>query len=171
MFIGRKIMGKKLVPYQHQVELDACLTGCGAVAGDQFYAAQFPEHVLREQHPIAHLELLNIVVAIKVWQRRWTGWTVQIYCDNLNSVCLLQTGKSRDRFMRGCAREVFLWTAAADIDIQVCHRPGIEMVWADALSREHTHARFAARVRDDPHLRAATRVPVAQEFFEIKNSL
>ena len=39
MFKGRKIMGKQIVPYQHQVELDACLTGCGAVAGNQFYAA------------------------------------------------------------------------------------------------------------------------------------
>ena len=171
MFNGRKIMGKQVVPYQHQVELDACLTGCGAVAGDQFYAERFPEAVLNEQHTIAHLELLNIVVAIKVWARRWTGWTVQIYCDNLNSVFVLQTGKSRDVFMRSCAREVFLCTAAADIDIQVCHRPGLEMVWADALSREHTHARFAARVREDPHLRAATRVAVPHEFFQIKNTL
>ena len=42
MFNRRRIMGKSLVPYQHQVELDACLTGCGAVAGDQYYAPVFP---------------------------------------------------------------------------------------------------------------------------------
>ena len=42
IFNGRKIMAKQILPYQHQVELDACLTGCGAVAGDQFYAAKFP---------------------------------------------------------------------------------------------------------------------------------
>ena len=52
IFNGRKIMGKRVVPYQHQVELDACLTGCGAVAGDQFYAAPFPEKVLKLEHPI-----------------------------------------------------------------------------------------------------------------------
>ena len=171
LFNGRKIMGKQVVPYQHQVELDACLTGCGAVAGDQFYAEQFPDCVVAENHCIAHLELLNIVVAIKVWQRRWTGWTVQIYCDNLNSVFVLQTGKSRDPFMRACAREVLLYTAAKDIDIQICHRPGLDMVWADALSREHTHPRFAARVRDDPHLRAGTRLVVPQEFFRLRNTL
>ena len=125
-------MGKAIVPYQHQVELDACLTGCGAVAGEQFYAAQFPVHVLRADHTIAHLELLNIVVAIKVWRRRWSGWTVQVFCDNLNTVHVLQSGRSRDHFMRSCAREVFLHTAACDIDIQVCHRPGLDMVWTDA---------------------------------------
>ena len=150
MFNGRKIMGKRVVPYQHQVELDACLTGCGEEAGDQFYAAQFPERVLRVEHPIAHLEMLNIVMEVKVWQARWAGWTVQIFCDNLNLVHVLQTGKFRDSFMRSCAREVFLYTMACDIDIQVCHRPGLQMVWADA--KEHTHERYALQVRQDPHL-------------------
>ena len=171
LFNGRKIMGKRVVPYQHQVELDACLTGCGAVAGDQFYAAPFPERVLNMEHPIAHLELLNIVVAVKVWRARWTGWTVQIFCDNMNSVHVLQTGKSRDNFMRSCAREVFLYTAACDIDIQVCHRPGLQMVWADALSREHTHERYASQVRNDPHLSKATRLVVPRGSFDIRNEL
>ena len=171
IFNGRKIIGKQIIPYQHQVELDACLTGCGAVAGDQFYATPFPDSVTREEHTIAHLEMLNIVVAIKVWQGAWTGWTVQIYCDNLNSVQVLQSGKSRDRFMRKCAREVFLYTAAYDIDIQVCHRPGLQMIWADALSREHTDDKYAAWIRNDPHLSSATRVTVPETFFEIKNDL
>ena len=171
IFNGRKIMGKAIVPYQHQVELDACLTGCGAVAGEQFYAAQFPVHVLRADHTIAHLELLNIVLAIKVWRRRWSGWTVKVFCDNLNTVHVLQSGRSRDHFMRSCAREVFLHTAACDIDIQVCHRPGLDMVWADALSREHTGERYAAKVCDDPHLRRSTRLVVPTEFFSIRNML
>ena len=59
IFNGRKIMGKRVIPYQHQVELDVCLTGCGAVAGDQYYATPFPEQVLEKEHTIAHLELLN----------------------------------------------------------------------------------------------------------------
>ena len=171
IFNGRKIMGKSVVPYQHQVELDAYLTGCGAVAGEQFYATPFPESVIRADHTIAHLELLNIVVAIKMWRVRWAGWTVQVFCDNLNSVHVLQSGRSRDHFMRACAREVFLHTAANDIDIQVCHRPGLAMVWADALSREHTGERHAARVRDDPHLRRSTRLVVPAEFFRIDNVL
>ena len=171
IFNGRRIMGKRLLPYQHQVELDACLTGCGAVAGDQYYATPFPSDFIKEGHTIAHLEMLNIAVAIKVWSKRWAGWTVQIYCDNLNSVCVLQTGKSRDEFMRGCAREVFLYTAACDIDVQVCHRPGVDMIWADALSREHTSSKYADRVRNDDHLKAATRLQVPSQFFDIRNEL
>ena len=171
MFNGRKMMLKAVVPYQHQVELDACLTGCGAVAGEQFYATPFPDHVLRAEHTIAHLEMLNIVVAIKVWRHRWSGWTVQVFCDNLNSVHVLRSGRSRDCFMQACAREVFLHTAACDIDVHICHRPGVAMVWADALSREHTDKRYADQVRDDPHLSGATRLTVPTGFFNIKNTL
>ena len=171
LFNGRKIMGKAVLPYQHQVELDACLTGCGAVAGSEYYAATFPTEVVAQDHTIAHLELLNIVVAIKVWRHRWSGWTVQIFCDNLNSVYILQTGKSRDTFMGACAREIFFHTAAHDIEIQACHRPGLEMVWADALSREHTHERFARAVEMDPHLRESTRITVPEEYFQIRNEL
>ena len=171
IFNGRKVMAKQVLPYQRQVELDACLSGCGAVAGDQFYAAPFPERVVKAGHTIAHLELLNIVVALKMWTQRWSGWTVQIYCDNLNSVCVLQSGKSRDVYMRACAREVFLLTAANDIDVQICHRPGLSMVWADALSREHTHPKFAKLVREDPHLAAAERLTVPPELFDISNVL
>ena len=59
IFNGRKVMGKQVLPYQHQVELDACLSGCGAVAGDQFYAAVFPREVVKAAHTIAHLEWLR----------------------------------------------------------------------------------------------------------------
>ena len=171
IFNGRKVMAKQLLPYQHQVELDACLSGCGAIAGDQFYTATFPPEVAEAGHTIAHLELLNIAVAVKVWRSRWRGWSVQIYCDNLNSVFVLQSGRSWDLFMRECAPEIFLHTASADIDLQVCHRPGVQMVWADALSREHTGDKYAQFVRDDPHLAAATRVTVPDEFFRIRNTL
>ena len=171
IFVGRKVMGKCILPYQHQVELDACLTGCGAVAGDQFYANPFPQSVLDGGHSIAHLEMLNVVVAVKMWRERWPGWTVQIYCDNANTVALLQTGKSRDDFMRACAREIFLYAAAFDIDVQACHRPGVQMVWADALSREHTHDKFRRFVREDQHLSSARRLEVPPGLFGLVNTL
>ena len=95
---------------------------------------------------------------------------MQIFCDNLNSVFVLQTGKSGDTFMRACAREVFFHSAACDVEIQACLRPGLE-IWADALSRGHTHERFAKFVKDDPHLQLATRIAVPPEYFYICNDL
>ena len=64
MFNGRRIMGKQLVSYQYQVDMDTCLSDCGAVTGKQFYATPIPEHIMEVEHTIAHLEMLNVVVAM-----------------------------------------------------------------------------------------------------------
>ena len=62
---GVRIIIKDHVQCQDLLELEACTTGCGAYNGTKFYSEQFPETIIQEQHPIAHLELLNIVVAAK----------------------------------------------------------------------------------------------------------
>ena len=53
---GVRILGKESVDYQEYLELDSCLTGCGATTGDQFYAEVFPDFVIEGGHPIAHLK-------------------------------------------------------------------------------------------------------------------
>ena len=62
-------MDKSRVPCQDRLELDACLTGCWAFTGDSFYAEEFPVEVQQVGHSIAHLELLNVVVAVKVLEQ------------------------------------------------------------------------------------------------------
>ena len=61
-----RIIDKLTLPYQELIELDACPTGCGATIGDQYYSEVFPPCVVAENHIIAHLEQLNVVVAVKV---------------------------------------------------------------------------------------------------------
>ena len=43
---GVRIIDKTKVPCQDSLELDACLSGCGAFVGDEFYAEEFPTDVL-----------------------------------------------------------------------------------------------------------------------------
>ena len=64
-YTGIRIMRKELVECQEEIELDACLTGCGAFVGSEYYSEVFPEKVVEKGHTIAHLELLNVVVAVK----------------------------------------------------------------------------------------------------------
>ena len=170
-FRGVKIMDKQDIPAQHLLELDACLSGCGAVAGDQFYGRKFPPEVADQEHPIARLEMLNIVVALKVWAHSWEGYRVRIHCDNMNSVLVLQTGRARDPYMQNCAREAHLITAQHDVCLLPVHCPGAAMTRADALSREHLGAPFNQRVRDDPLLQAACRVHPPDDFFQLQNDL
>ena len=99
---GVRILDKSSVDCQEHLELDACLTGCGATTGDHHYSEVFPDFVLQGQHQIAHLELLNVVVAVKVWQEQWAGRHVKVSWDNMNACLAIQSGRSRDPFVQSC---------------------------------------------------------------------
>ena len=149
-FNGIRILDKSGFPPDYIVELDACLQGCGAIAGEEFYAVPFPARILAENHPIAHLELLNIVVALKLWAHRWRGKVIRIYCDNMNSCMAVQSGRSRVPFMQRALREIFLYTTSHDVELSVNHAPGASLVLADALSRAYvgTNTEWSPQVRD-----------------------
>ena len=168
---GIKIIDKEDIEYQDELELDACLTGCDACTGKQYYSERFPGHVIQAGHPIAHLELMNIVVALKVWQDQWAGHKVKVECDNSNACMVVTLGQSRDPYMQHCVREVFLLTAAYDIDLRVVHRPGAEMDRADALSRAHTASQYREWIRNDPVLSGALRVRMPDRYFVMDNKL
>ena len=61
------------------VELDSCLSGCGAIYRGEYYHEVFPEHILAQNMPICQLEMLNIVVASRTWAPRWRDKTIIIY--------------------------------------------------------------------------------------------
>jgi len=123
----------------HSAHLDACLSGCGAVYGQLCYAAPFPDFILQEQHPIHCTEMLNVVVAARLWGRLWARSSVTLYLDNIACVQVLESGRSRDRFLLQCAREVWLCSAQWDFLVHARHTPGRLNVLADALSRRHTN--------------------------------
>ena len=168
---GVRILDKENLPYQASIELDACLTGCGATIGGEFYSEAFPQCVLQQEHIIAHLEMLNVVVALKVWREQWKGKRVRIEGDNANTCLALQTGRSRDRFLQHCVREVFLITAACDIELLALHKPGVLLVRADALSRVPMSRVHRKWVENDSLLRQARRIRVPPEYFNLLSEL
>ena len=115
------------------VHLDACPYGLGAIFDSQVYALELPHQY--QNVNIAYLEMLNIIVALKVWHNQWTGSKVQIKCDNQAVVSVLNSGRSRDVVLAEYARNIFLWTSSCNIDLQVVHVPGKLNEVADLLSR------------------------------------
>ena len=168
---GIRIIKKELVECQEEMELDACLSGCGAYIGAQYYSEVFPEVVMREEHSIAHLELLNVVVAIKTWGERWRGKRVCVYCDNQNACLAMQSGRSRDSFMHQCVRELFLLYSMHDLEVWAFHRPGVHMQRADALSRAHLQQSHRDWIASDLFLQEATRVRVSESSFVLTSEL
>ena len=56
-------------PIDHSIELDASLQGMGARWGSQVYALRIPLGYMNLQ--IVHLEMLNILAALRIWQNSW----------------------------------------------------------------------------------------------------
>ena len=78
----------------YEIELDACLQGLGARWGNEVYSIHL--NIGHENMTIVHLEMLNILVAIRTWGNAWSGTTVRIHCDNQAVVNVLNTGRTKD---------------------------------------------------------------------------
>ena len=84
---------------------------------------------------IVHLEMLNIVIAIRTWGKFWCHSAISIHCDNLGVVFVVKTGKTKDPFLALCIRNIWLLSAHYDIDLHIQHIPGCFNVIPDSLSR------------------------------------
>ena len=91
-------------PINIETELDASLQGFGARWGSQIYALAIPLGYMNFQ--IVHLEMLNILAALRVWQTQWSNMKVGIACDNLAVVQVLTSGKTRQLTLAAIARNI-----------------------------------------------------------------
>ena len=135
-------------PFDHTFHVDASLTGLGGIWSNRVYA--IPVIPLVHFHlKIVHLEILNILVALRKWHKFWAHSKVQFFCDNLAVVLVTASGKTKDPYLAACLRNLWLITVTCDIDLEVKHIPGIHNNWADfcpdcmetitmTLSRYHT---------------------------------
>ena len=89
---------------------------------------------------IVHLEMLNIVIALRTWGSLWCHSAISIHCDNLGVVFVVKTGKTRDPFLALCIRNIWLLQAHYDIDLQIFHIPGCYNIIADSLSRIYSNS-------------------------------
>ena len=84
---------------------------------------------------IVHLEMANILVAIKTFAKAWNSKKVLIKCDNQAVVNVLRSGWAKDPFLGACARNIWYVAALADFDVQYVHVLGKNNRAVDLLSR------------------------------------
>ena len=89
---------------QDTVHLDASLQGLGGVYQNMVYALTIPLGFM--QYSIVHLEILNLIVALKLWGHLWRDKVIQIKCDNMAVVEVIRTGRARDQILATCARNI-----------------------------------------------------------------
>ena len=86
-------------------------------------------------YTIVHLEMLNSMVALKVWGQHWSNKCIEIKCENLAVISVLQEGKARDPLLTTLARNIWLLTSIYNIQLKVSHIFGKDNKIADPLSR------------------------------------
>ena len=118
---------------------------------------------------IAHLEMVNILVAVKVFCNQWSSKCILMHCDNQAVVSVLQSGKARDPFLSACAHNIWLWAATHDIELRYVRVLGKYNRTADLLSR------WSNSVRDKNELQmlvpGACWVPVSLDMTDIDNDI
>ncbi len=119
------------------------LKGCGAWhEGRQFFHCSFPSFIQDKGLDINCLELLTIIVACKVWGKSWKGERLVVHCDNLVSVNVINSDRSRDEFPQSCLRELCYISAIHQFEIRGVHIAGIDNRISDTLSRWDLGNRF-----------------------------
>ena len=113
--------------------MDASLEGLGAYFNDQIYAIPLCKGF--NQFHIVQLEILNVLVAIRVWANQWKGKTIMIACDNQAVVLVINTGKTKDMILAAIAHNIAMEVALADINLRLIHIPGKNNIVSDSLSR------------------------------------
>ena len=88
-----------------------------------------------KNYTIVHLEILNLVVALKLWGPYWKDKTVEIKCDNMAVVEVLKSGCARDSVLAMYAHNIWLLSTIFNVELVVNHIPGSHNVVADLLSR------------------------------------
>ena len=116
------------------VYVDACLTGIGGYTNTHVYFQTIPQ-CYRMALSIVHFEMMNVMVAFRLWAQAWTNSRVEVHCDNAAVVSVLNSGSSRDPFLAACARTLWLLKAKFNILVTVSHIRGKDNVYADILSR------------------------------------
>ena len=136
-FNGVTLFNKPILTNLSPVYIDACLSGIGGIWGTRVYSAPAPV-VPNFQLNIVHLEMINIVVAFRLWAKHWKHSSIHMYCDNEAVVQVVASSKTKDLFLAACIRNIWLLKAIHDIDLHIFHIKGFHNNKADLLSRLHS---------------------------------
>ena len=120
------------------IECDSCLTGGGAHSPVRYFRERYKDAFTSRYPAIHELEALNLIAAVRhLGPDAAEGATVIVNTDNAASAAALESGRATDPTLAACSREMWLLAAHLNVNIEIRHKPGVDLVLADALSRYH----------------------------------
>ena len=120
----------QVTPLYNQIFLNASLQGMGGCFNNYVYSLPIPLGF--KNYNIVQLEMINVMVALKMWGQCWSNKCIRIFCDNLAVV------EVPDATLATCARNIWLLTAIYNVILLVSHIKDTDNTVADLLSRWNT---------------------------------
>lgn len=119
------------------LECDSSLEGGGGNSDRHFFKWKYMDQHKKKYPSIHMLEAINLLVSYRTLcpKEGTAGKCIVLIMDNLASHFALNSGQTKDQTLSACARELWLEAARADHEIRIEHKPGTEILLADALSR------------------------------------
>lgn len=151
------------------ITTDSSLGGAGGVCGDEFFSVTFPKEVLEKNSDINQLELLAIIIGLKIWCHRLTNKKLKIRCDNLVSVTVLNSGRTKDQVLQSYLREIAYLAALHRFEIKAVHLPGSENRLADYLSRLHLGEKYWFQFVNETKDKCMNEVKVKPKCFTLSH--
>ena len=125
--------------------------------GATFSGTYSPEHAhLHHSHTqIAWCELLAVVACASTYGPLLSGQSLLFYVDNSTDVHIINRQATRSKVLAGLLRQLYGLALSYNLSIRARHRPGVDNVLADFLSRPELH-------RDDHVAQWAATYPAAR---------
>ena len=110
--------------------------GCGAyLSTGAWFQLEWPKS-WTSTHIIVK-ELLPLVLAIAMWDRRWHGKSIRCQCDNAAVVAMLRSGWCKNEHAMHLLRSLFFFQALYKVSLVAEHIRGVKNGLADDLSRNN----------------------------------
>ena len=130
------------------------------------YTCAIPQHLRNNEHlSITHFEMINIVVALKIWGHLWCSKKVLLKTDNMAVVHICNKGYTRDTHLAAYVRNIWFWTSKYDIELIVTYIQGNRNVVADLLSRWQSTSENYGNLHK--HIRKPAWYDVDEKYFQI----
>jgi hypothetical protein len=109
--------------------------------GSTFSGSYSPEHAhLHHSHTqIAWCELLAVVACAATYGPMLSGQSLLFHVDNSTDVHIINRQATRSRALAGLLRQLYSIALRYNLHIRAQHRPGVDNVLADFLSRPELH--------------------------------
>ena len=114
-------MFKRLeLPSQETIHLDDCLSGVGGIWSNGVYSCPAVTIPGTNLH-INHLEMFNIVLALRLWGKFWANASLCIRSSNLAVVQVVQNLRTKDSILAACVHNIWFICAIWNVDLKIEH--------------------------------------------------